>query len=281
MHVFSHHGAHVGAGLEGGSYRFHWNTPGAVDLKDNFAPKAFVVFHGCNSGFYTAPKLAASWGVPVAGSFTSTDFQQLHRNGQYYFNNPGQSPSGGWASYSTGKRMKPDNQPYKGMWGSFDGGGLGFFKFFCPWGEDGRCLQGMSGYLLTYISTINLSRGADSATVQTVAKDIMCPNDASSSQRNACFAALDRALATGDETYSPFRGRALQCNMASCSFEFKCDYDRTGRPVEGTCSLRNTAGTTTTTFVQEYKRLLRAANYLSGVQSSGGGFLGMFRGLSF
>ncbi len=164
---YGHSSVMWGIGLETDVDRMTMRLDGLARLRDNFRrPGAFVSINGCNSGFYLAPTIAQAWNVPIMGSFTGTDYQQLHANGTWYFNNSGQYPvpvepvdasadpaakpvkKSVWAktnfnSYDTPVdcsgthgcvRMKPSLGGYYGMWSPPTGfsAGLNIYKFFCP-----------------------------------------------------------------------------------------------------------------------------------------------------
>jgi len=172
---YGHSSVMWGIGLESDVDRVTMKLDGLSRIKDNFRrPGSFVSINGCNSGFYLAPTLAAIWNVPVMGSFTGTDYQQLHQNGTWYFNNPGQYPPPKaeavvetapgveappskpvqiWAKENLNSydhpvacsgahgcvRMKPSLGGYYGMWSPPTGfsAGLNIYKFFCPGYTDG------------------------------------------------------------------------------------------------------------------------------------------------
>lgn len=208
--IFSHSSWPSGAALQGGAFatRFPFLKPmtnvydgGPIDpsaihpglesLRQKMAPDSYAVMWGCNSAYTIAPMLSAALRVPVLGSLTFTDFERLHKDGNYY-KEEGKIPLGmhgpnPWArADSVGypkpldcekgcRRMKPNNVPYRGVWGNYDrvkaaieqppglppadyqpdplapppvwplpptvtrpdfqGGGLGFYKAFCNFDE--------------------------------------------------------------------------------------------------------------------------------------------------
>lgn len=154
--IFSHASWPSGAALQGGALatRFPFTKailniydggpidptlmhPALPELAARMAPDAFAVIWGCNSAYTIAPMLSAVLRVPVLGSLTFTDFETLHKDGNYYKEEAKlpASPAYGanpWAradniSYAKPldcekgcRRMKPNNVPYAGVWGNFD-----------------------------------------------------------------------------------------------------------------------------------------------------------------
>jgi hypothetical protein len=275
LEFFSHSGWAVGPGLEGGDYRFNLETAGIKELAGRFTPDAFMILHGCNSGYLVAPGFSKLWGIPAAGSLGATDFQQLHSNGTWYHHNPGQFPAGGWAaknaiSYDAPVecnnasnpcyRMKPDNSMYQGVWGKF-WTGLGFYKFFCARGEDEACLRGVRAAVVTNVSiqpgVASMGRDAYKALV----KDWLCGNSASGTARRNCEQGLDTATATGQRSFTTFSGNSLVCDLAGCSYEYTCKKERTGGWMGRTtevCGMVNTSSAPSTALVDDFDLLMRA-----------------------
>ena len=281
IEIYSHSSTHAGLGLEGEDERLRTDTPNLSALKSHFTKDAYVTLNGCNSGFYTAPAFSKAWGVPVAGSFTSTDFQQLYSDGTWYFNNQGQYPhSGGWASQNTESfesqrscesgdchRMKPDNAAYSGMWGEFQAG-LGFYKFFCADGLDtDHCKAVMARALYASISTRPLKRGSSMDDFRKVAQDLLCPNRVNSMVRAECVKALEDSETTLNPVYSSFDGNPVECTFSSCTFSFECKNDSDGDPIPGSCVIKAPRNLSPRTQVYEYWRYLQGFQLL---QATGG-----------
>ncbi|MCX7979176.1 MAG: hypothetical protein N2578_09255, partial [Bdellovibrionaceae bacterium] len=96
IEVYSHNAPEAGSFLEEKN-TIDPNSTEAPRLKGKFTEDAYVIFAGCNTGFYLAPAMARVWGIPVAGSFTATDFKRLHSNGEFYINEDYAKPPGDWA----------------------------------------------------------------------------------------------------------------------------------------------------------------------------------------
>ena len=112
--------------------RLSIKTIGIEKLKGHFSNDAYLFLHGCNTGFILAPFLSNLLNIPVAASLTSTDFQKLHSDGEFYLTAKGFSPNSDWAHrnknsynfetscrYGKCLRLKPDNHPYIGYWGEY------------------------------------------------------------------------------------------------------------------------------------------------------------------
>lgn len=251
LDFFTHSGAFAGVVLSS-TYdgAIKPSTKKIEQLKPSLLPNAFVALHGCNSGFFTAPALSQLLGVAVFGSLTSTDFQEQYVDGNWYSNNLEQRPD---LKKVGGLRMKPDNVPYKGVFGAYEAGGLGFYKAFCKDVPRQKCLQGMAHFALSFISNIKLNGASDLSNYKALVKDMLCPIGKTAEIRTACVKELDKSVLSPD--YSPYRGKQLQCDFQGCQFEFCCT-------TNDQCSLQNTAGGKVTTFIDEYQNYLEAFPFL-------------------
>lgn len=84
LDIIGHNGVNLGPWLESGDFRMDFKNTALMSLlRPLFAPNAWARIAGCNSGWYVAPALSASWGIPVFGSFTSTGFYYLNTDGNY------------------------------------------------------------------------------------------------------------------------------------------------------------------------------------------------------
>jgi hypothetical protein len=255
-------------------------TPNLSILSDgNFLPNAYVTINGCNSGYVLAPKLSKIWKVPVQSALTSTDFQELHTNSEYYFNNSGEYPSGGWADtnesfFSTEKdcsgggciRMKPINAPYSGTWGKL-GGGLQFYKNFCNFDiSDDDCAKRVAPILLAYPSAHNLpliTAQSSRADYEQVVVDFLCPISINSNIREQCTRALRDSVSSGNEIYSSMGTKSLQCTLKGCDSKISCQYDSDHSAISGTCSSPAPNNQNPTTTIREYKLYLKGFDLLS------------------
>ncbi len=277
LDVFSHSSPQIGMGLEKGvrSDYFSSSTINVERLKWIFAEGAYANIHGCNGGYTQAPALSKLWEVPVSGAFSGTDFQRLNNDGTWYFNNAGQYPSNsGWASrnilsFDTPQswmrgsyRMKPQNAPYRGVWGYLQVG-LPFNKFFCSYdgASEDDCARSMKESLMGFISTQNLKAESSFESYKKVVQDFLCPVNVSvPSVRENCVAALEESESNPNVTYASFRGGIdADCDMKSCKVSLHCETvdgstkcktgDEAGNPLPPNPSPR--------TIIDEYHRYLR------------------------
>jgi hypothetical protein len=270
--IFSHSSAQYGIHLDGKAHRLTINTSGVEKLKGHFTKDAYAFIHGCNSGFNLAPFLSNLWEIPVAGSMTSTNFQKLHSDGNFYLTEQGFFPNAEWATTNektfaqpvpctkdgTCIRLKPDNNPYIGFWGEYHDGGLPFYKFFCIKTEITQCKKIMARSMMAFNATTNISFKSSLAEFKKVLFDFLCPVNSTKDLRGECAAALESSLTSKDETYNPFSQEQIECDFISCKAEIKCDkVPLTGVNKPGTCVLSNDFGHNATTLVREYKAYLQ------------------------
>ncbi len=234
--VFAHGTAQYGIYLEDNQSRLSPETKSVKNLQGHFAPDAYIILHGCNTGFTLAPFLSNILGLPVAGSLTSTDFQRLHSDGSFYLTQEDYYPNNDWAkvnkvSFSKRNtkcmdgmclRLKPDNHPYYGYWGEYKGGGLPFYKFFCVNNSQKDCERIMAKSLYSFIGTTNLKLNSSFKEYKNQLGDFLCPISGTRDYRRVCREKLDLSLSTFDESFNPFRGPLLDCDFKSCKTEFKC-----------------------------------------------------------
>lgn len=229
---FSHSGAVYGIGIERNTPIRFSNTALMMAIKASFSLGAYVVINGCNSGFVQAPKMSEVLGVPVFGSLTSTDFQKIHNNGQWYINNRGFYPEGGFArvnssSYATAKncygqsgcvRMKPDNHMYVGTWGSYKVG-LPYYRPFCSEGVSQRhCDRSIAQEVILYPANRVASRSISREEFRDSVVDYICPQDKNSIRNLSCKNYL---LSNGQvpPTTKIFRGKQLECTDSRCHYK--------------------------------------------------------------
>ena len=225
--------------------------PGLQELRPLFSRDATVQFHGCNAGWLLAPALAKSWNVPVSGALTSTNFEQLHSNGNFYFNDAVTKPEGPWAKENKHSfnasvncknggclRMRPDNQPYTGVHGKLDVG-LPYYRFFCGNLTRQECNRRMALTLPEFMDLTSSKEGKQKSKMILAAQNVLCPIHKSKILREACREGLKRSEKSTDKTYTPFQGISLHCGLNGC-----------GKDI----SQKSTA------FVDEY------LNYLDGIE---------------
>lgn len=274
--MFSHSVAYYGVVLDGKFNRLDPKRDGYQVLAGNFTKDAYAFLHGCNSGQMLAPILSHQWGIPVAGSFTATNFARLHENGNWYFDDGRKPKTGSFVSVNDKsfqrnelcaegacRRLVPDNFHYDGYWGSFEEGGLGFFKFFCMRNDTADCQKRMALAALSFISTKALTINSSKEDFEEVVFDTLCPISATTNIREECKAGLRKAAATG-KTYDSFSGKSLQCDFKGCMAKFKCErIPLIDLLKEKSCKvINNRPSTKTTTQVEEYKAYMKGFELL-------------------
>jgi hypothetical protein len=267
LEFFSHSSIHAGAGLEGDSVRFNINAPAVMSLRGRFLPQGFIFFHGCNAGFFQAPEMSKLLGIPVFGALTSTDIRRLQTTGEWVIDDPRVSPAELWANVNNVSylqpvscaqggclRLAPDNGPYQGVWGNYQGGGLPFYKAFCNNGmSELECGKVMATALLGWPSVRPISLKSSEGDFVAVATDFLCPADPR--HHADCVQAMENALKPGaSEVYSSFQGNTIACDFKSCNVTWQCQYDPQGNPIHGSCSVNAPANHAPVTAVQELKR---------------------------
>ncbi|MDO9184037.1 MAG: hypothetical protein Q7U04_16610 [Bacteriovorax sp.] len=275
--IFSHSSAQYGIHLDSKSHRLNTNTKNIEILKGHFTKDAYAFLHGCNAGYNLAPFISGAWGIPVSGAMTSSNFQKLHSDGNFYLTEEGFSPNSDWATTNDKSfnetmkcnsgiclRLKPDNNPYTGFWGEYGDGGLSFYKFFCVKNSPEDCSRAMAKSMLSFIGTSNLKASSSLVEYKKSVFDFLCPVSAKKDLRRECEENLDAALLTNDLTYNPFTGKQIECNFQSCTAEIKCKkIFLTGIYRPGTCHLINYFEGKSSTLVREYKAYLDGFKYLN------------------
>lgn len=266
LDFFTHSSSKIGLYLESYYDPISSESKNLNKLVMKFTSDAYVFFHGCNTGFNQAPDFARIWAVPVFGSLTSTDFQVLNEDGEFYRELDGFQPNKRWAktnelSYSepsnckngSCSRMKPDNNPYRGAWGSYDGGGLPFYKIFCGNLSQQKCEKALAHSVLSEVTTVNLKKDSNLEDYKKAVADMLCPSTSIAGTNVECAKKLEESLVNGEYTYSPFRGNMLQCNNKTCDFTLKCKRRE--------CTVL-TSVTKADTIVREYENYLNAFKFL-------------------
>ncbi|MFN8790167.1 MAG: hypothetical protein ACK5Y2_01775 [Bdellovibrionales bacterium] len=283
LNIYSHSTGSYGLILDGSNALDKINnrvsqTSELESLAGRFLPGAYAWFHGCNTAITVAPAIARQWGIPVAGSYTSSAFQELFFDNTpigagFYHSYPGNVPltknnAGNLVERRIGMnrisfkspqscnsipcvRMKPDNVSYVGYWGSFREGGLGFYRFVCPTPiSQEACLEGMATGLVNQVGSVYADYSSDLATYKKMAQDILCPNGMDTRRLpvgytvEKCVADLEAALVDQKKTVDTFRGNSLMCRPygKGCAAEFACEEANVGGFLlvkQGSCKLKN------------------------------------------
>ncbi|MGZ3710916.1 MAG: hypothetical protein ACXVBE_04135 [Bdellovibrionota bacterium] len=273
IEFFTH--AHVlwGAGLEGlrPDQRINHETPGIRELRGHFIPFGYIFFHGCNAGLVLAPALAKILDVPVAGALTSTLVEQLHSDGHWYENDWGKKVRvKGWArdnsvSYSDSiscakgacVRMRPDNHPYRGVYGNFSTG-LGFYKFFCPDNKEDSCDAAMALSLLGNPSERRQTIFDTLPEFEKTAANFLCFNAGSNSEREQCVSSLT-TITVLPPPMDSFHGVEPLCSVTECKVTAFCS---------GTCRVSGIPDQDRVQMRREYEHFRRGWQLLHGSEHS-------------
>lgn len=276
---FYGHSSPWSLGVESAGARL--STSSALSLlesvRSKFTADAFATLNGCNAGYFLAPHLSKAWQIPVSAALSASNFQQLHVDGQFYFNDAGTHPAGAWAegnavsfrgarSCRDGScyRLKPENAPYQGYWGEL-GAGLGFYKSFCNYaGASATCSKRVALGLYGFASVEPIDASATRESFERVVFDYLCPNDASGERALSCKSGILRAVQSGSVVFSPFRGTSLECTDRGCAFDMRCQNDSSGAPIPGTCTMSAPRNDQPTAIVREYLRLMEGYDQLHG-----------------
>lgn len=262
--MFAHTSAVYGMQMGGGDNRISAASGHLEFLTGRFVEGAYAVLHGCNSGYHMAPMYAKMWGIPVAGSFSATEFEKLHSNNEFYLYEDSFKPAGPWAATNNLSfsqpipctngacmRLRPDNFPYKGIWGDYKEGGLGIFKFFCPRNSQANCELTMGEALLSNLFVKRVDFRSNESELLAVVHEYLCPTGQKSKDGfNNCVARTQKAYGEGDTGYTPFHGHSIQCDFKGCTWEWKCKPIKDS--VELSCDILNTSRRNTDTFMKEY-----------------------------
>lgn len=225
-------------------------------LRDNFIPGAYAWFHGCNTGQKIVRTLSESWGIPIAGSYTSTAFQELYFDNtpeqvNFYHGYPGNPPKtlreGKMVERRIGVnrlsfkkshtcekvpcvRMMPDNGGYFGYWGSYREGGLGFYRFSCSSKSVPNkdvCFSTMARAMINQISHVYTDMDTNLETFKKAVANHLCPAGERKVQAGykyeKCAADLEASLTNPNITVDTFWGKSLNCGWdGNCNFSYKC-----------------------------------------------------------
>lgn len=238
------------------------------DLWEMFGEKlqkdSYLNFHGCNAGLKMAPSVAQKLKVAVFAALTGTDFQTIYKDSYWAHDRNGKksdrsemnslsfvnekSCAGGFC-----RRMKPDNQSYKGYWGDWMEGGYPTYKIFCGSNENKNCASGALEGLLSFPSVMPPSKVATIDDFKSIVQDFMCPFAHDKEKQAKCSEALESSLNGVNTQYSPFDGVTLNCDFIKCYAHFSCKTSSSG-----SCHLVNEKPGANETFTNEYKFIIKA-----------------------
>ncbi|MCC6137884.1 MAG: hypothetical protein IT287_04580 [Bdellovibrionaceae bacterium] len=262
--MFAHSGPIRGFQMDGDSHvaiRFDPREPEVAQLRSHFAPGAYAILSGCNSGWSMAQNLAKQWNIAVAGTFTESQFELLHSNGQYYVGASKFAPNSRWADENPTlgtacglggcTRMRPNNRSYVGWWGNFDGPLIGHFKFFCPLSVK-ECEKRMAYSLYGFLAEKPLQADSNLDDFRAVAMEYLCPVSKNRKTTNECYKKL-ALLETdkGDKKIFFTEGNEqLSCDLRGCKAKIECDLPNHH------CLVTERVSQNSTTLADEYLHLI-------------------------
>jgi hypothetical protein len=220
-----------------------------IQLRSHFLPNAYVTLNACNTGFTVSPDLSQILRLPVSGSLTSSVFERIEHDGQWYKEEDESKTSVDLNKFSYMKtvlcseglcfRMKPSRFSYNSVWGQFKEGGLPFYKFFCKFNNvDSKCERGMANSLLTFASVLPITIDSDVETFKAVAYDWICSTKTDRAYYKSCVQGIEDAISRMDLVFQVHPGNELICDFKSCNSQVICKNDENGTPKLGTCHLK-------------------------------------------
>lgn len=255
LHFFTHSAVKFGLRLDSIEDRLE-PTDDWTRIKKSLTSDSYIFLNGCNTGFILAPSVSSQLEVPTFGSMTATNIDRKASDGKFY-EVEAKLPNG--VRFACDRepcyRMSPDNAPYSGHWGKFNGGGLGFFKMFCNLSEKDQCLKTLSLTLATHIGSASLGNPKNLSEAknnyQSVVLERLCPSYGSENTKAECV----RQILNLNKNYNPFLGSPLQCSMTKCDFELTC------RAFDDKCDLINPYSRSST-LINEYQIYMTAFDLL-------------------
>lgn len=239
LDFIGHNGAFLGFVLEDYSNRFFLkDVPELGKLRARFSRDAFVRVLGCNTAWKLAPALARALQVPVGGTFTFADVQNLHENGEWFYHDAGRFPEGRFLKRNELSffhpvdcvrdggcaRLKTVNSPYTGRHGNY-GGGLPILKYFCADLSTPECARRMALSMQYQAGLRPMDHRLELSAFAENLSEIFCPSWKDAVKRRDCRTRIEahvmgRTLIP--RTFSTFAGKALLCDMKQCQFKEEC-----------------------------------------------------------
>lgn len=268
-----HNGALYGLALEDYNNRFFLtHAEKLAAYKNKFTPDSYIRLMGCNTGWNLAPKMAELLNVPVAGSFTFADIQDLYNDGSWYYHDKGRYPEGAKhdsvnrSSYTTPtscqhqagcSRLKVVTIPYQGKHGTYKMT-LPFLKFFCGNLDRERCTTRMAKSVSTLISSTSVLQKPNLAQYSEIVADNMCNSWLDFNRRQDCFQKVMDHMSdkkTLPAAFNTINDKLLSCTTKTCLFKKDCS--------SGSCVMEGTdTGKPSTTFVDELNLYKEGFRYL-------------------
>lgn len=234
LDFIGHNGVFLGFALEDYSNRFYKTS---VDLlkatRGNFTADSYIRIMGCNTGWILAPYFAEAMSVPVSGTFTFADIQDLFTDNIWYYNDEGRHPekvkviTQNLVSFSKPenclyaggcKRLKPVTISYAGKHGSYSGT-VPFPKYFCGSLSINDCARRAALSVTTQVSTVGIKNKPTALEYQKVVSDLLCSSWQDLSKRAQCQKSVTDHL-SGIKSVSPafttITDPLLVCNFKTC-----------------------------------------------------------------
>lgn len=259
FHFIGHSATTEGLFLDGlGARDIRWYPSDRLNksLAGHFTADAFAALDGCNSGQMMASSLSKAWGIPVAGSLTSTHFETLYKDGKFYVADERERANWLDRTYGAVYRMRSDNSDYDGVYGKYQQG-LPFYKFFCTGVDEQKCLLGMAMSTQARISSVKNSSQMSEQEYMDVVRELLCPVGSWGSKlQSRCINKLAGAV-TASSSFSPYLGHSANCNFSTCyPSSLTCE---TAAKASDCARFANPPEIgTSTTFVDEYYLYLKA-----------------------
>lgn len=240
LDIIGHNGVVLGPWLESGDHRLDYKNAALMSqLRPLFAANAWARISGCNSGWYVAPHLSESWGVPVLGSFTSTGFYYLNPEGDYELFD---SIEGGQAAQNvrpaktdtsfkvpqkcTGTcfTLKPEAAPYHlHVHKSPQAAWLPFIKPVCAKSvATTRCQTAQAESMIASINPYNRSEALRNPEIfAKISFHSVCGSYSKASTQKDCMNKLETAY-KNQTAYFPYSlGTELKCSgLRACAFQY-------------------------------------------------------------
>ena len=247
------------AALDPGSY---FNSLKKISGK--FTNYAYVTLNGCNAGFSIAPKMSKALGVPVSGALTGSLFEGLQDDGHWYkkpdrtaslrsTRNDISLESSRHCSEGVCWRMKPQRNNYSSYWGKFKEGGLSFYKMFCQFENEEKCLKSMALSLLSFPSVTKVNLQSSIEDYKEVVIDHLCSTNKNTAYYKKCREGLLENERKNNLVFQMHPGNALNCDFKSCNATVKCKKKLfSKKPKPGSCHLVTRPNPNSTTLMREY-----------------------------
>ncbi len=269
-----HNGALLGFVLENYENRFFTDDAKALaPLAKRMSADSFVRVVGCNTGWTLAPLLAQVLKVPVAGTFTFSDIENLYNDREWYYHDTGRFPQGesilkqNDLSFYTPiscvadggcTRLKPVRINYQGKHGNYTGT-VPFLKFFCGALATPDCFRRMALSTTYLVGNVALLDTPTPSQFANLLADHFCPSYVNAQRKSECVQGIlnhvdeKKSLAS---TYTTADGPSLTCDFQKCAAKVNC--------TSGTCVMEGQLGAkASTVFVDELNAYMKGYRLLT------------------